>query len=257
MTQSSQSVWKHGIIPDSNVTSSRISLTFRHMLVTPPATPTQKRTVPHIQQPVAARPTRILLLTDSIHAGTPEHLFSAIPDHVCIKKTEFQLINIDSYRHEFAYTDIVILSMGVNDLSRYNHTAKTLSRTISPLLEKYRREFPHCKFVLNSVLLTRDHKWLNTEIEQFNNTMFDVSRKLSNVSFLDSDRFARKVCKETPGIDPYSQGARGGQSENGIHISLHMRRVISSELVRSVGFLSRAGGYRFRMCMWLRNVSDT
>ncbi len=253
MTQSSQSVWKHGIIPDPNVTSSRISLTFRHMIDTPPADPTQKHTVPHIAQPV--RPTRILLLTDSIHSSTPEHIFETIPDHVCIKKREYQLANIDSSKHEFAYTDLVILSMGVNALCRYNHTGESLFRTVAPMLKHYRRQFPHCKFMFNSVLLTRDYKWLNNEIEFFNSCMYDLSRHHSNLSFFDSDRFARRVCEQTPGIDAYAQGPKSGQSENGIHISLHMRRVISSEMVKSVGFLSRVGGPRFRRSDWLRNAS--
>ncbi|MCP4257803.1 MAG: alpha-ketoglutarate-dependent dioxygenase AlkB [Planctomycetes bacterium] len=255
MTHSSQSVWKHGIIPDSNVTTGRISLTFRHMVASPPVAPTVKHnTVPRIQQPVP--PTRILLLTDSIHSSVPEHIFEAIPNHVCIKKKEYQLANIDSYKHEFGYTDIVILSMGINDLSRYNHTGETLFRTVAPMLKQYHRQFPHCKFMFNSVLLTRDYKWLNTEIEFFNNCMFDLSRHHSNLSFFDSDRFASMVCKDSPGIDPYAQGPRSGQSDNGIHISLHLRRAISSEMVKSVGYLSRADGPRFRRCDWLRNVSS-
>ncbi len=209
------------------------------------------QTVPPVSPP--SKPTRVLLLTDSIHASTPTHIFEAIPNHVCVKKKEFQLANIDQYSSEFAYTDIAILSMGINDLSRYNHNAGSLASTVVPLLRQYSRQFPHCKFVFNSLLLTRDYNWLNSEIDVFNNLLLNFHAAQKTSAFFDSDRFAGKCYRETPSIPSfYAQN----HTNNGIHISFHMRRLISSELVRCVGYLSGTGGPRFRRCEWVRNVNS-
>ena len=65
-----------------------------------------------------SHPSRILFLTDSVLSSTPEHIFEAVPNHVCVKQKEYQLTNIDKYSSQFGHTDVVILSMGINDLSR-------------------------------------------------------------------------------------------------------------------------------------------
>ena len=267
MTRSSQSTWKHGVIPEPTIVTGRISLTFRHMIEqcepqTPELQP-QNDPIPRIEQP-AKRDTRVLFLTDSIHASTPTHLFDSIPHLVCIKKKEFQLANLNKYRDEFAYTDIVVISMGVNDLSRYRHTSASLMSSIAPLLRQYSNDFPQCKFMFNTVLLSRDHQWLNAEIDMFNNSMYELSKKVDNLCFFDSDLFVMKTMNDFPDITPYATGPRGGlsesnmrneQSNNGIHLSHRLKRIVSSELVRAVGLLSRARGPRFRQCMWLRNVA--
>jgi alkylated DNA repair dioxygenase AlkB len=252
MTHSSQRTWKHGILPEKGLQEGRISLTFRRMMTPSEVLPSPERrkVIPRIQQP--NRPARILLLTDSVHSNTPEHIFESVPGHICIKKKEYQLSNIDQYSHEFRYTDQVVVSMGVNDLSRYGHNARSLSAVVTPLFHRYSRQFPQCKFIFNTVLKTRDHKWLNVEIEEFNNYMFELSRDIRNLIFFDSDRFTMKVCRVNPGTQVYARGNE--QSNNGIHLSIHMRRLISDELVRSVGFLSGKAGPRFGRCNWLRNV---
>ena len=262
MTHSSQAIWKHVVIPAPDVTNDRISLTFRHMIHhdQSSASPPSQNQLPPIAQPI--RPTRVLFLTDSIHASTPTHLFDDIPNTVCIKKKEYQLANIDLYHREFAYTDIVLISMGVNDLSRYGHSARTLLNTVSPLIQRYCRLYPQCKFVFNSVLLTRDYRWLNSEIEILNQAFFDMSMHYQNLSFLDTDRLASLICKRDASIIPYAQGPRGGltdrsmrseQSNNGIHLSFRLRRLLSAELVKSVGCLSGTVGSRFARCDWLKN----
>ena len=80
--------------------------------------------------------------------------------------------------------------------------------------------------------------------------MFDLSRDIRNLIFFDSDRFTINVCRANRGTQVYARD----QSNNGIHLSVHMRRLISDELVRSVGFLSGKVGPRFGRCIWLRNV---
>ena len=112
MIQNSQSVWKHGIIPDPSVLEPRVSLTFR-WLVDPDNSQPKDRpppiSEPNISKVTSVRPQRILFLTDSIHSGTPEHIFETLPNHVCIKQKEFQLRNIDNYCDQFEYTDVAVL----------------------------------------------------------------------------------------------------------------------------------------------------
>lgn len=77
MSMESQSIWKHGITVEPEVTGSRISLTFRRLLESPPVEVRQP--VPRIAPPSAPPTshdrgmTRVLFLTDSIHSRTPEH----------------------------------------------------------------------------------------------------------------------------------------------------------------------------------------
>ncbi len=235
-------------------------------MVDPTSTQTTppRQSVPPVSQPV--KPARILLLTDSIHSNTPTHLFENIPNHVCIKKKEYQLANLDKYSDEFAYTDFAVISMGVNDLCRYGHDARSLAAYITPLLQQYSTRYPHCQFVFNTLLLTRDYQWLNKEIESFNQYMYKLSRDVHNLCFFDSDRFTLKCFNESrQKLFVYAVGpTRGGlsehnmrneQSNNGIHISLQMRRLVASELVRCVGYLSGADGARFRRCDWVRNAN--
>ena len=265
MTRESQSLWKHGIVRDPQVTESRISLTFRWLV--PPASsvdsPTSRPTVPPIAPPPESpvKPARILLLTDSIHSSTPEYLFETVPNHICIKQVEYQLQNIDKWSSQFGYTDTVVLSMGVNDLSRYGHTGNSLSDFLVEKLNHYSRIYPRTKFVFNSVLLTRDYQWCNNEIKTFNSNMFELSRRIRNLFFFDSHGLS---AAQTGVRSFYEAGQksslsdvsmRNSRSNNGIHICLEMRRLIMTELVRSVGSLSGSRHEKYRNCKWLYNVT--
>ncbi len=257
MTSESQSLWKHGIGREPDAKGCRISLTFRKLITsTPPSNSQQDSPIPARATPAPppqpSRPTRVLLLTDSILASTPVHLFENIPNHICIKRKEYQFANLDQYQSEFEYTDVVILSMGINDLSRYGHTARTLADCIAPRLKHYSHRYPDTKFVINSVLLTRDIKWCNKEVHIFNQIMFELSRDTRNLSFFDSDRFAEKKFNENKHIRSFFATDR---SNNGIHISLDMRKIIVSELVNSVGYLSGIRAAKFGKAQWLYNVT--
>ena len=263
MTSESQSLWKHGIGKEPDAKGGRISFTFRKLIATAPtASPSvipsdsqQDSPVPTISAtppPQPLRPTRVLFLTDSILASTPVHLFENIPNHICIKRKEYQLANLDQYQSEFEYTDVVVLSMGINDLSRYGHTARTLADCIAPRLKHYSHRYPDTKFVFNSVLLTRDIKWCNKEVHVFNQLMFELSRDTRNLYFFDSDRFAEKKFSENKYIRSFFATDR---SNNGIHISLDMRKIIVSELVNSIGYLSGVRAAKFGKAQWLYNVT--
>ena len=269
MTADSQKIWKHGIDREPDIPGGRISFTFRHLLnparITPPATPIVSDPRPQTHSDTSTKPVRVLLITDSIHASTPTHIFESLPRHICIKRVEYQLANLDKYRHEFEYSDIVIISMGINDLHKYGHTARSLADCIGPRLKDYSQRFPHTKFIFNSVLLTRDYRRLNTEIRVFNQIIFELSRDIRNLSYFDSDRFAEIKSSESKHIqDFYATGPRrldfdrsmrDHKSNDGIHVCFEMRKMITEELVTSVGYLTGIQGDRFRRCPWLRNVT--
>ena len=275
MTAESQKIWKHGIDREPDVPGGRISFTFRHLVNSlrsaPSPTPTASDPRPPSPSDTSSsnKPVRVLLITDSIHASTPTHIFESLPKHICIKRVEYQLANLDKYRHEFEYSDIVIVSMGINDLHKYGHTARSLADCIGPRLKEYSQRFPHTKFIFNSVLLTRDYKWLNTEVRVFNQILFELSRDTRNISYFDSDKFAEIKFSENKHIqDFYASGPRRSvydrsmgmtmrdhKSNDGIHVCFEMRKLITEELVSSVGYLSGLQGDRFRRCPWLRNVT--
>ena len=264
MTRESQSSWKHGIIREPDVTEGRISLTFRR-LIQPDTVSTAAITVPPIAPPQQPeRPVRVLLLTDSIHLSTPDYLFEAIPNHVCIKQVEFQLENFDRWSSQFSYTDYVILSSGINDLSRYGHTAKTLADIVIPKLKFFCNKFPQTKFIFNSVLLTRDYGWCNDEVKCLNTILHNVSRQTENLYFFDSDGIMASRIPYMRNKSFYEEGRktslsdgsmRDARSNNGVHITLEMRRLIISELVKGVGFMSGCRSDRFRSCNWMYNVT--
>ena len=247
MSSDSQAVWRHSILRDPAVSTSRVSFTIRRLVaispeetkqdippITPPSPPTQDK-----------KQKRVLLITDSVHSSMPTFLFDSISDHVCIKKVNYKLTDLDpGFSGEFAYTDIVIVSCGVNDLSRYGHTANSLADIMCKLFKQYSFRYPNTKFIFNSLLLTRDHKWLNTEIKSFNRYMFDLSRNTRNIYYFDSDRLVAQC-----GIK------RIYSDSNGIHVSLDVRKLVARELVNSVGWINGSRAPRFQSCGWLRNMT--
>lgn len=263
MSKESQSIWKHGITIEPEVTGSRISFTFRKLLKSPPS-PEVRKPVPRIAPPSAPksadRPTRVLLLTDSIHSRTPPHLFESVPNHICIRKTNYELTNLHNFSPEFAYTDCVIVSCGINDLSRYGHTASSLADCVAHRFKEYSRKYPNTKFIFNSLLWSRDYRWLNAEVDLFNNYMFELSRSVRNMYYFDSHNLVsrsniRNVYASGARTDLAESDMRTTEGNNGVHVTLEVRRLVVRELVNSVGYLAGCRTIRFRSCEWLHNVT--
>ena len=154
---------------------------------------------------------------------------------------------------------------GINDMSRYGHTAKSLADSVLNKLKYFCQKFPRTKFIFNSVLLTRDYEWCNKEIKSFNSIVHDLSRHSDNLYFFDSDGILVSQKPFARGKSFYEGGRRStltessmmdARSNNGVHISLEMRRLIISELVKGVGFLFRCRSEKFRSCNWMYNVTS-
>ena len=244
MTHKSQSIWCHGISAEVGTVGPRVSFTFRQLCADKP-----RREIPRISRPTISQgkdkcnTNRILLLTDSMLQSCPTSIFSSIPNHKCIKKTNYQLCDIFKYDQEFHCTDIVIISAGLNDLSRYQHTAASLADTVCSKLKRCCRQYPRTKFVYNSILLTK-FGWLNTEITEFNKIMYDLCRSIPNLTFFTSHQLLRESRLRNV-LDP-----RG----NGVHVTMDAKKVVTQNLVdclkRLVGFrvtnLGDAGRRTFR-----------
>ena len=219
MTHESQSIWCHGISAEVGTVGPRVSFTFRQLCVDKP-----KREIPRIARPNFTQGrdkcNRILLLTDSILQSCPTNIFSAIPNHKCIKKTNYQLCDIFKFDQEFHCTDIVVISAGVNDLSRHGHTAASLADIVCNGLKSCCSQYPRTKFVYNSILLTK-LGWLNTEITEFNKIMYGLCRSIPNLTFFNSHQLLRES-RLSYVVDP-----RG----NGVHVTLDAKKLVTRNLV--------------------------
>lgn len=235
MTQESQASWKHGIKVDGNVSSPRISFTFRHLI--PEGQLPKRPRAPPIQHPDRFRGPnstpqgthkRILLLTDSVIGGTPPHIFNSIGKYRCIKKINKRLVDAFNFEPEFRCTDTVIISCGVNDLSCYGLRAHVLADMVVRRLADTCRKHRSTTFVFNSLLHTRI-QWLNEEIDAFNKVMFELSFQVPNLKFFDShavlfsDKISRRVANVILAADP-----------RGIHITNAARHLITEHLVNCI-----------------------
>ena len=117
-----------------------------------------------------------------MHAKFPCNLFD--DNFVCIKKMLFQLKDIGNYEKEFGYTDVVIISSGINDLSRYGATPAALLRDFLPKLRLYSNKFPTTKFMYSSLLETK-YNWVNVSSHVVNDAIFKLSLTLDNIWFFD------------------------------------------------------------------------
>jgi len=170
---------------------------------------------------------RVLFLTDSILNKFQPHMFRSLAGHTCIKKTNYDLTNFHNYRDEFAYTDVVILSGGINDITRNGHSAESLADIFFARLEECAKMFPDTKFIVNSMIWTK-LRYFNDHIDRFNKYLSDFCRKLSNVVFFDSHNFVLENMRRIDGsfYDPADM--------NGIHVTYRAWRLIGDELVRFV-----------------------
>ena len=137
----------------------------------------------------------------------------------------YQLCDIEQYEREFAYTDYVVISGGINDLSRYGHTAPSLIETMSPKLTLYSDKYKKCTFIFNSLLSTR-YVWLNQASQTFNDFIFRLSLQQENLWFFD---FASK-------LHPFTSLNNRG---NGIHITLQSQRAFTSSLTTCIPLFER------------------
>ena len=249
MTRQSQDIWRHAINRELDITDTRVSFTFRHIPHIP-STDNIRHNIPNIAKPAPPadcnnKSRRVLFLTDSIYSSTPEQVFSSIPGCICVKKVNYQFKDILNFEPYFNGTDTVIFSAGVNDLSRYRETANSLADLILPNLAKCCQRNPNTKFIFNSVLHSnycKKYDWLNDEIDLFNYHMRNFCRNVSNIYYFDSHSLLGQSNIQRV-WNPYDN--------NGIHITLDARKLVTRELVNCVRSISGSPYTRIRSCRWL------
>lgn len=238
MSADSQHTWAHEILPDPLATIARISFTFRHL--DPSRQPSPSPPIPPIEQPKPVLPSiasgshkRILFLTDSILSSTPSHLLNRIQGYRSVKKTNYELADIFGFEPEFQYSDMVVISCGLNDLSRYGKRAHVLADLVTRRFSDCCRRNPDTTFVFNSILLT-SYGWLNEEITEFNRIMFELSFQHSNMIFFDSHE-ALMRSQLIPGGVIERRKEYGG---NGCHLTFAAKRLVTSELISGLTCLA-------------------
>ena len=236
MTMHSQRFWEHSI-PKHSATEPRLSLTFRKLCTSintqhrpPPIRrpKIQPKPIPDSQTipPDAKPPPRLLFLTDSIHKNFSVESFGS--NVQCVKRVSWELHTIDKYEHLFRDSDMVFISCGVNDLSRYAdiYNAANLIQFLRSRLLLWKSLYPHTTFVLNTILLTR-FDWLNSEIRVFNNMLMKLSLDFHNVFIFDSWDIAREMWQN----NFYILNTKG----NGVHIHHKVSTVMHKCMVNNLG----------------------
>ena len=174
-------------------------------------------------------PKRLLFLSDSIHLAFPTDIFEHPDKLVCIKKQLFQLNKLDEYEKEFAYSDYVFISSGINDFSRYSWQESELFECIRAKLNRYRVKYPDTIFIFNSLLTTNCGDWLNIKVNQLNHDMFKLSlnSRYENLWFFDSHHIALK-------LNMSSNIYIIDDTRNGVHITHRAKREIWRVFCRCV-----------------------
>ncbi len=150
-----------------------------------------------------------------------------------------------NFEPEFRYSRMVLLSMGVNDMSTSKDgrkppmTGRSLADWLTGSLRKCCAKNSSTTFMFTSVLHTHHH-WLNSEIDVFNRAMSELSRSIPNMELFDShavllrNNISRHVDQVLDKSDP-----------RGTHLTLAAKRLISSQLVTACEVLDgRQKGYQ-------------
>ena len=87
-----------------------------------------------------------------------------------------------NFEPEFKYTDVVVISCGVNDLSRYGRRSEVLADLVTRRLKETCAKHKKTTFVFTSLLST-SFGWLNRAIGSFNTIMFELAATVPNLKF--------------------------------------------------------------------------
>ena len=148
---------------------------------------------------------RTLFLTDSILGNITPTSLSCRKNERCIKKRMYYLTDTPQYEAEFEYTSTVVISAGVNDLTRKRLTPEAICDVIVPQLKKYSIRYPNTQFVINSIILTSCKK-TNMYIRQLNSYIYDSIKYLKNVHFFNSDSILFSINKKNFYTDRFGIG---------------------------------------------------
>ena len=178
-------------------------------------------------------PQQCLFLTDSVLSSTPVTIFEHTHNFKGVKKVKKYLLDLFQFENMFGNCNTVIISGGINDLSSGKKAANQLMKISCPWLTKSCSNYKETLFIFNSVLQSY-YTRLNTEIDQFNKLMFDLSKTIPNLLFFDS----HSVLQDDPITHhPFLQGVFIESNPCAtVHIQTKPAALISQHLAYAVEF---------------------
>lgn len=185
-----------------------------------------RNTHPHGRLPMPKPLTlnsKILFVSDSIINRTVDQSKASLS--TIFRLAEFLALD-SAYLSQF---HTVVISTGINDLSRYDETCDSLYQKLEHSLSKILEACSNTTFIFRGLLDT-DIGWLTNELRHFNTMVFDFALRYNNLWYYD------------PIIVPAAQKSierpRTGGLEadwtvraNGVHIKSLYARVLAADLL--------------------------
>ena len=148
------------MVPDASIKDPRVSITFRKVCIPTPRIKPPPLGLPgcnvNIKRDIlmqkhkdaqSTATTRTLFLTDSMLGNIFPSSLRASNRHICIKKTLFYLTEFSNYEQEFEYSKRVIVSCGVNDITRRYLSPEVTSDIVLPQIKRFSKLYPKTTFV--------------------------------------------------------------------------------------------------------------
>ena len=174
---------------------------------------------------------RTLFLSDSILSRINANSFKADINETSVKKTMYYFSDFSNFEPEFGYCDKIVISAGINDLTRKRLTPEQICDVVLPQLRRFSALYPNSKFIINSVILTSDRR-INKYIFDLNKYLFDGINRLKNVYFFSSHSLLDNL-----------QSNKYIHTDSGIgihianyaidHIKMHLVRYLRSRIISS------------------------
>ena len=230
---SSQGIWSRSMLADSSINEPVVLITFRKLRIPPPRAKPPPLGLPghniNIKRDIlmerhkdagATATSRMLFLTDSMLSSIPSSSLSANKKDKCEKKTLYYLSEFSNYEAEFEYSQRVIISYGINDITRRYLSPEIISDIVLPQIKRFSRLYPNTEFIFNTVLLTTCEQ-TNNYVVSLNKYLARGIRDLPNVYSFDSHSILLKSRIRTVYVD-----------RKGIHISRESVNHIKNELIQ-------------------------
>ena len=173
-----QDFWRHGIPPEEEVTTERVSLTFRQI------------------KPQFINST--ILLGDSntskVSFGTGSGTMGAWVPGKRVKVGHIEAlpdaVDIGPYRN-------IVIHTGINSLNtRYEKKSDAfLIHTLESKCKEYMAVYPRAKIHISTLLPTR-LRHLNNHVEYFNRALVEMSYKYNNIRIIDNSMFGDRLSDE-------------------------------------------------------------
>ena len=128
---------------------------------------------------------RTLFLSDSILSRINANSLKTDINETSVKKTMYYFSDFSNFEPEFGYCDKIVISAGINDLTRKRLTPEQICDVVLPQLRRFSALYPNSKFIINSVVLTSDRR-INKYIFDLNKYLIDGINRLENVYFFSS-----------------------------------------------------------------------